>query len=161
MIFQHTLEQVLDGSKTRTSRRNHGEDFHDGIVYNVSERYRVWPETGERELLDRKLRRLYYPGQILAVQAKRGGKGLARIRLLAISSVDVRTYTYPDIRREGFSSRWNFLHLWISMHDSGWLSKFSQMPYGDTGNLPVDTETLLRPDKAYHAWALDFELYEQ
>lgn len=154
MIFQYTLEQVLDGSKTRTSRRNYGEELDNGTVYSISERYHVWPETGERELLDRTRRRLYYPGQILSVQPGRGQKGLARIKLLDITAVDVRHYGDAEVRHEGFATRGTFLSLWCTMH-------FPSLKYNSGELSPEQIDSLLSAKREpFLAWALDFELHE-
>ena len=120
MIFQHTIDSVLAGRKSQTSRIwrdyysvsgwRYGVDGNDsGVILSVSS-----PS-----------RQLYGLQQELAVQPARGAKGVARIRILELAKRDVRDFTQADIAREGFGDGSladfeRFLSVWVSMHDK-WL----------------------------------------
>lgn len=121
MIFQHTLEQVLDGSKCQTSRlwqenwivtytkeHKNGYDTFDDVLYPISslkEKYPYYP-----------YRLKYRVGQTLSVQPNRGAKGVARIRILELAKRDVRAFDDSDIKREGFENALSFYRVWYGMH---------------------------------------------
>lgn len=151
MLFIHTIEQVLAQKKRQTSRL-----WKPDYVFSWSD----YEEPNQIVLSQKawdagKIRRLYYVGQELAVQAGRGQKGIARIRITELAKRDVRDFTEEDIRREGFESIHEFLRVWVSMHDK-WLYKkiehFSQ-PTNLTGAITDN-----RPDELYTALVIRFEL---
>lgn len=107
MIFQHTWQKVLDGSKTQTRR--------------------VWKDSYELietrymdYVPDIKLlcngRTLYQTDNTYAVQPGRGKSAVGRIQINYLWRHDVRDIGYADILAEGFTSRQEFLDLWRSMH---------------------------------------------
>jgi len=105
MIFQHTLDKVLSGQKTQTSRL--WQD-HWGGVLEANNSVTVFNgNTG---------RRLYYAGQIRSVQAGRGVKGVAEIEILRVRKLQVLNFEQRDIELEGFNNRHEFLGLWREMH---------------------------------------------
>ena len=119
MIFQHTLNDVLSGEKTQTSRiwkhyyrvqNSHMRFVDRHEKFGKREFYVLWS-------VNKSLRRLYEVGRTYAVQAKRGGKGLARIRILKLAKRDIREFDESDIQREGFDSFDSFYMLWQEMHD--------------------------------------------
>ena len=104
MIFQKTLEHVLSGEKTQTSRiwrENYLPEYFDGHLLSV---------RNPRGIL------LYYIGQELSVQPNRGMKGIARIRIQELHKADVRDFDADDFQREMLSDIL-FYKTWASMHD--------------------------------------------
>jgi len=99
MIFAHTWQQVLDGTKTQTRRLvNEGVDYrHDNTIY-------------------RNNRAMWTVGKTYAVQPARGKKQIARIELDAIRLERVCDITHEDARGEGFASIAEFSAVWESMH---------------------------------------------
>lgn len=120
MQFNHTISQVLDKSKVQTSRLWHDnwELGYNGAK-NVPSAYDALYsfsiiETQEGKTLT--YRKVYTVGQTLAVQAGRGKKGVARIRITGLEKRDVRSFTDEDIQREGFTDRLSFFRVWYGMH---------------------------------------------
>jgi hypothetical protein len=151
LIFQHTINQVLSGAKTQTSRiwkadYSALQDWNGriGIVYS-------------------KRRKLYYFGQELSVQPARGKTGVARIRITELAKRDVRDFTQEDIEREGFRHRHEFFEVWVQMHDKPlwkWSQKFPELGFmselRDKGEWHVK-----RNPKDYLALVIRFELLEE
>ena len=138
MIFEHTLEKVLSGEKTQTSRliKSDTEVVLDGIVIvavmqNNRYQYRV--------------------GATYRVQPARGQGGIQRIRIVQIQNRDVRYFDESDIAREGFSSYDEFIKAWATMHDIALVKGFDL-----TGITP--DYLYQRPHDRYQAWVLVFEL---
>lgn len=144
MIFQHTHEWVMNGTKTQTRRIiRPGEDLLNGVVYTSE-----W-------------RKVYEVGKSYAVQPGRGKKAIGRIKITNIRSQDVRDISDEDIAAEGFRSdhhytaQYRFLHTWVLMHDSR-VSDFYTFP-----KYFYDFQQFLtRPDERYQAWVIEFELME-
>lgn len=95
MIFQHTWEKVLNGSKTKTTRR---------LYFSANEpvpcRYKV--------------------GSTYAVQKKRMGAGIARIKILSVEVLpNLRNITEEYAREEGFSSLAEFDAAFLRLNKSG------------------------------------------
>ncbi len=136
MIFQHTLEQVLDGTKTQTSRIvKAGHKFCEPMM--------VYPA----EVITAKKKSLYRVGSTYAVQGGRGQKGVARIEITSIDRKDVRSFTDEEIKAEGFASDNDFFNVWCAMHDPDmllWALK----------GLSLKT----RPKERYQAWVINFNL---
>lgn len=171
MIFQHTWQKVLDGSKTQTRRlvkpfdwvglRESGE-----AVYTIQDRIR------------------WEVGKTYAVQPFRTAKSIARIRILSIRQQDVRYISVEDAYAEGFrpgsSGRvpteaiCGFLDTWCRMHDPAfvfwfeyriadwmWHTNRRQMQQGtiEVGSWQSVLEAMKqRPAERYTAWVLSFEL---
>lgn len=161
-IFQHTLQQVLDCTKTQTARiwkdyyrigdsRNPYENQHH--FHGHGSFFTLWSvKSGSPRIV-------YTFGGTYSVQPGRGQKGVGLMRIQKLWKQDVREYTDDDVRREGFSAapiaaRTRFLELWCKMHDikaydtSGnagwWLSEY----------LPT------RPDELYTALCMQFKLVQ-
>jgi hypothetical protein len=118
MIFQHTINDVLSGAKTQTSRIWKDDyffpsDYCDKTVYSTLLSRKAWGNN--------KVRRLYHVGQILSAQPNRGAKGVAKIRILELAKRDVRDFTDEDIAREGFVDRLDFFITWMYMHSKPYL----------------------------------------
>ncbi len=125
MIFQHTLDDVLTGRKTQTSRiwKHYYRLGNEDIVYGDSHQkspnvqkmfFTLW-------LLNTNTpRKVYEVGKTYAVQAKRGGHGLARIRIKSLAKRDIRDFDDDDIEREGFWGFEQFYDLWCEMHDNNY-----------------------------------------
>lgn len=118
MIFQHTLDAVLSGKKTQTSRI--WKPF-----YNMGDSQRVFGqmmssrETAKFQALyavTTSVRKLYEVGRNYAAQPARAKKQVARIEIVSLEKRDVTKFTDEDIAREGFNSHYEFLKLWQSMH---------------------------------------------
>jgi hypothetical protein len=113
MIFLHTLDKVLSGEKTATSRLWKEDwffpsDEYDRDVKSVVLSRKAW-DAG-------KIRKLYYVGQILSAQPNRGQKGVAKIRILQLQKRDVRSYSEAEIAAEGYGSALEFYKTWYGMH---------------------------------------------
>jgi hypothetical protein len=106
MQFQHTYQQVMDGSKTETSRLLKPEDSFQT------------DETGHVIKVWRGSRILWEVGKTYAVQPGRGKAAVGRIKLLAIRhDPDRRDIGYIGAMKEGFDSPAEFIETWCRMHD--------------------------------------------
>ena len=150
MIFQHTFQKVLDGTKTQTRRRITG-DWVRGTGDIAIDCVLVADKTG-------KYRKKHYVGQELAVQPGRGKKQVARIRITAIRREDVRDISDEDGQAEGFLGLCDFAKTWHRMHDTDdhVISKIvSSMSRETWRHLTRD-----KPDGMFDAWVLEFELVQ-
>jgi hypothetical protein len=141
MIFAHTIDNVLNGTKTQTSRI-----WKDNYVLDTYEGHTIGIRSQRGRLL-------YYIGQELSVQSARGTKGIARIRIQELHKCDVRDFDADDFKREGFEWLHEFIEVWIQMHDKGywqWSLKFPEL--GFMGYLSR------RPKNHYTALVFIFEL---
>lgn len=89
MIFKHTLEQVLNGTKTQTRRpikKKHGDT----------------PP--------------WRPGRTYAVQPDYGKKAVARFEALSVKRERLGDITDADAKAEGFSDREIFLQEWFGRY---------------------------------------------
>lgn len=86
MIFQHTWEQVLAGTKTQTRR----------IAKGASPPWRV--------------------GRSYAVQPGRGKHAVGRILVTDVRREPLGRLSARDARAEGYASRAEFEETWASMH---------------------------------------------
>lgn len=171
MLFQHTLDKVLSGEKTLTSR-----------LVKPGEEANCWHVNGDDDLTIDEIiiprakptlygdtwRSVHVVGETYAVQPGRGKPAVARIRVLAIKRYDVREISAEDVLAEGFQSRLGFLETWTAIHDraaafypedghyryyAGRKEKWVSV------NAPHLYAVLLaRPDERYDAWQLRFEL---
>lgn len=152
MIFQHTIEHVLAGRKSQTSRIWKDDYFfpsdeYDRTIKDVVLSRKAW-DAGN-------IRHLYRVGQELAAQPARGQKGVARIRILELAKRDVRDFTQDDIVREGFTDERGFIQVWASMHDR-WLWKLAMRQTFDFYNA-----VRARPYEFYQALVIRFELVSE
>ena len=180
MIFQHTIKQVLSGEKTQTSRLvKPGEDFYldysDAVkVYENTENFPsiVLPQRVAWQniatVLDAHGRRKWEVGKTYAIQPGRGQKSVGRIRVTALSRQDVRTFTYEDVNREGFATRYEFMRTWCEMHDKTAQHKMSvaywmiqaQINTAESESIRLRKLLESRPVNLYTAWVIRFELAE-
>jgi hypothetical protein len=140
MIFQHTWQQVLDGSKTQTRRISKpGEELRDMpvaalvqypavVTFTISSVFH-WNWTP-------KPRVKWQVGRTYAVQPGRGKKAVGRIRLTGIRQERVQDITEDDARAEGCHidadvtgepfggydvavvwARTVYAHLWDAIHN--------------------------------------------
>lgn len=104
MIFQYTLDLVLSGAKTTTSRLakpgENAEYARDGSIAAVTSRGR-----------DK-----YRVGKTYAVQPARTQPAVARIRLLGIKRQHVSETSVEEAKMEGFASREAFFAKWSEIH---------------------------------------------
>lgn len=153
MIFQYTHEQVMDSSKTITSRLQKPEpdgtsvwgemlQFPGGVPTVVRGNGVKWCVK-------------WQVGKVYAVQPYRTAKGIGHIQITAIRAYDVRDITADEAQREGFENRRDFWVLWQSMHDKDFLP---------TGYSALVRKEVLqdwlaqRPAERYSAWQLTFRL---
>lgn len=139
MIFQKTLEHVLAGTKTQTSRiwkENYLPEYYGSDLLSI---------RNQKGIL------LYYVGQELSVQPARGTKGVARIRIQELHKADVRDFDADDFKREMLNDKL-FYETWASMHDK-WLWKKAQRETFDFYNALRG-----RHEERYTALVFIFEL---
>ena len=176
MIFAHTIDKVLDGTKRQTRRIVKANEFWDGgdtidickhelkaDVYGT-----LYHADGEYVLANKRVK--WRIGGSYSVQPGRGQKAVARIRITGIRCEDVRNISDADVKAEGFSSLWDFWQTWTKMHDRSFKFWFdpSIVDYGYKIGREQDIvgwHTLQqimreRPDERYQAWVLEFELVE-
>ncbi|MFQ3534436.1 MAG: hypothetical protein SNJ58_01030 [Aggregatilineales bacterium] len=101
MIFAHTLESVLKGTKSQTRR-----------LIKAGE----WLSADGTSILTASGRRLYQVGKTYAVQAGRGKRAVARIRITGLRRERVGAISMEDAHAEGFPSSQMFLAAWRAIH---------------------------------------------
>lgn len=165
MIFQYTHQQVMDGSKTLTSRIVKPNDnalcipdnslmaLVEGTAGTIKT---VYSENGNR------LR--WQVGRCYAIQPARTAKATGRFELLAIKRYDVRDITADEARREGFDNELAFWQVWCSMHDK---RAFDYVAIPIRHEVERAREYLKRRldhgmpiDDKFQAWQLAFKLVE-
>jgi hypothetical protein len=104
MIFQYTLERVLSGAKTATSRL---------VKPGESAEY---ADDARIEAVKTHGRDKYRVGKIYAVQPSRNEPAVARIRLLGIKRQRVSETSAEEAKMEGFDSREAFFAQWRDIH---------------------------------------------
>jgi hypothetical protein len=152
MIFAHTIEQVLLARKVQTARIWKDNYSVSGWRDDGSPSLKIIEVSSVSKATLFDTRKLYYVGQVLSVQPKRGAKGVAKIRVLELAKRDVRYFTKEDIKREGFSDYRQFIQVWCSMHDK-WLYKKAMRETFDFFDAVG-----VRPDELYTALVIRFEL---
>lgn len=188
MLYQHTWKDVLNGSKTATSRIVKLGDtdtikwtvaladytsevsFEASHIVEVKLPYRVASECEIMRVMNNG-RTVYLVGQDYAVQPGRGQKSVARIRITGIERYDVRTITPERAAKEGFSDTLDFLSVWCRMHDDPhmlfsdpngselvWAIDETLSYWEETPRETVMEHMLNRPAAKYDAWFLTFEL---
>src|SRR5664279_740162 len=109
MIFQYTLDQVLSGRKTQTSRL---VTPHDSAVYGSGHEIVAVTVNGRDK---------YRVGKTYAVQPARGKPAVAHIRLVRIEGKKVSATTLAEAKAEGFASREAFFETWNEIHGANQL----------------------------------------
>lgn len=153
MIFQHTIDKVLAGTKTQTRRIVKENEFSSTIPRSVLPFMRTAYRSGEIAYVGAGSRIVYEVGKTYAVQPARGKSAVARMRIMSIRREDVCNISYEDARAEGFSSIEEFLQIWCLIHDPAALKKANKF----NGYHFYDVATS-RPAERYDAWVLTFEL---
>lgn len=152
MIFQYTIDKVLSGQKTLTSRLKKPGQY----AVCINERI-AWIATPTG-------RRLWSVGHDYPIQAGRTCKAEGRFVVSALGDYDVRGITEDDVRREGFAHRSEFLFVWCRMHDKVWYRRYLEtapIHGGDVSPvvLPEFFNALYkRPDYLYGAWQIGFKV---
>ena len=122
MIFQYTLDLLLSGRKTQTCR-----------IAKPSETA-VRASDGTIEAVTLKGRDKYRVGKTYAVQPSRNESAVARIRLISLERKNVADITLTEAQAEGYTSREEFLAVWVSIHGEKnanaevWVLKFELLP---------------------------------
>ncbi|MEO8395741.1 MAG: hypothetical protein ABI700_22290, partial [Chloroflexota bacterium] len=93
MIFQYTLDLLLNGRKTQTCR-----------IAKPSETA-VRASSGAIEAVTLKGRDKYRVGKTYAVQPSRNESAVARIRLIDLERKNVADITLKEAQAEGYTSR--------------------------------------------------------
>lgn len=150
MIFQHTLDAVLRGEKTQTSRTwkpNYGH------VLEKNNSLTIFSKVSGRKL--------YYVGQEIAIQPGRTKKGVAHRRITSLGKYDVRCFSDSDFEREAvfaegiLTAEERFYNVWCFMHDKEFWKSPERLMKG-TG---IQANMLLdRPVKCYTALVINFEV---
>lgn len=171
MIFQHTIDKVLDGTKTQTRRlaAKHADGF------SIAGLEMIGFPNGVKSVMhgdksDEKWNVKYQVGKTYAVQSGRGKKQVARIELVDLRYEDVRCISYEDAQAEGFNGKLEFLETWVKMHDHTRQFFKPDALYRQWRGVgrkweTADAASILdcladRPDQYYHAWVLEFKLVE-
>lgn len=143
MLFVHTIDKVLDQSKTQTRR-----------IVKAGDVYLENTRTGQCGVFQDDIkvsdRPKYIIGKTYAAQPARGKPAVARIRITDIRREDVRAISVEDVWQEGFLSKFEFMQTWVAMHDKPVL----RYPDWKLSSLSG------RPAERYDAWALTFELVQ-
>jgi hypothetical protein len=153
MIFQHTIDAVLNGTKTQTSRIVKGGDMESGYRSGSTPHCLLKCNILS---VHRNNRLLYHLDNTYAVQPGRGKKAVARIRILQIRLMDVRYISAQGAVDEGFIDIYAFLKVWCKMHDPVGYKVVKPITslYTVLPRIPL----LDRPAERYRAWVLNFEL---
>lgn len=170
MIFQHTWQAVLDGTKTQARRLAKPNEFALQQELPFGGYKVIDVHTGRLSVL--KSRKVYEVGKTYAVQPGRGQKAIARIRITAISRQDVREITESQALAEGGYDPQSYLCLWASIHDKTlnarqWqtgkrkylfdLSRILTLVIEDDSLANILPVYNSRPAEHYQAWVLTFE----
>jgi len=158
VIFQHTHELVLNGTKTQTRRIQ--KPWQALMRFDYGEPFVCDTRTG---------RVVYQAGKTYAVQSGRGKPAIGRIYIEDISSQDVRGISDADVRAEGFAFKADFLNTWTQMHDMtafGYLmvdlmvGEYQRLGITVPPHVWAEWENYLqnRPAERYQAWVLEFQL---
>lgn len=101
MIFAYTLDAVLRGESTQTSRlwENSWKLDHDNKTLYLLH------QSGDVK------RPYYYVGQVIGIRAERFAERAGKIRITKLERRDVREFCEDDFRREGVSEI-DFWALW-------------------------------------------------
>lgn len=163
MIFQRSLEKVLNRTKTQTRRivKPTDEYFGSGIQQPI---LCVFNATTNRPR--------FVVGRTYAVQPGRGRAVVGRIQIASIRQEDVRTIGEADAKAEGFITTLDFLCTWAEMYDKSanfYLGSDDLVHYWASRRRGWQTMRVnqfwdwfiwQRPEERYTAWALSFNLVE-
>jgi hypothetical protein len=125
MIFQYTLNDILQANKTQTRR----------IIKENETTIRSRHNQIQSVLINGRTK--WYVGGTYAVQAGRGQPEIARIEVKQIRSEYVARISSIDALAEGFASRQEFLKTWLEIHGVDglkarvWVLSFELVKYTD------------------------------
>lgn len=146
-LFQHTLEALLRGEKTETSRICGLLSDGTGVRGSEAIRYPGGVKTLCRLSRTDSWTKVWAVGQGYAIQPGRGIAAVGRYRVLDIWQQDVRKLKPEQIAAEGFQKRADFMRIWTWMHDRDM--------YGiHWSGLKLDG----RPNERYLAWRMSIEV---
>jgi hypothetical protein len=134
MIFQYTLNDILQANKTQTRR----------IIKENETAIRSHHNQIQSVLINGRTK--WYVGGTYAVQAGRGQAEVARIKIRQIRSEYVRRISTIDALAEGFSNRQDFLKTWLEIHGADglkarvWVLSFELVKYTDDKGNPLIKE---------------------
>lgn len=97
MIFQHTWQKVLDGTKTQT--RRYLKPYTHYLLYTLEDDVTITAVLQNN-------REQWRVGNTYAVQPGRGQKAVGRIRITGIRQERLQAITDSDAVAEGVSERW-------------------------------------------------------
>lgn len=161
MIFQHTWQQVLDGSKTQTRRIFKPGDYGWVCGY-VSETERGFYYSSVSNQQGDQIIKRWAVGKTYAVQPGRGQKSVGQIQITAIRREDVRRISAIDLHTEGFRNYAEFIKTWVSMHDKDAMKAYPDGTWTEQ-SVEKQSESWLqwidtRPDTFYQTWVIEFKL---
>lgn len=108
MIFQHTIDKVLDGTKTQTRRVvKEGEVGTLAAPFNKTTYFNVMNPGGRVK---------WQVGKSYAAQPGRTQKGVGRIEIISLRREWVELISDYDVRAEGFANKFDFWETWKAMH---------------------------------------------
>lgn len=146
MIFQHTIDNVLNGTKTMTRRLIKGGQKLVMVESAFGGHRPIYVQTPAGRVL-------YRISSTYAAQPSRTKKGVARIQITNIKHEDVRYISKQEAKCEGFGSIDAFLMIWCEMHDPQALRLLDRYTSSTIYRIVMD-----RPKERYQAWALTFTL---
>lgn len=115
MIFQHTYQQILNGTKTKTRRLVKPEHIKAGALNVLIAYVYTRPDYGGGFLGDRKL---WQVGNTYAVQPGRGQKAIGRIRITAIRQEKLQDISEEDAVAEGMRGVYQYFS-WGDVYEGG------------------------------------------
>lgn len=104
MIFQHTVQNVLNEQKTQTRRVIKTED---SAIRGYRNQIHAVEVNGRLK---------WEVGRTYAVQTARTEPSIARIQIIKLNSQYVKYISTADAIAEGFSNRQEFLDTWQQIH---------------------------------------------
>lgn len=149
MLFMHIFEKVLSGEKTQTRRLVKSEHTAAKIAMGTTLEFMpVGYGWGDIVAVRQRGRDIYAIQKDYAVQPARTAKAIARIRITDIRQEDVRNISDEDVIAEGFTDKFEFMRVWVSIHDK----ELHKQQYWGLESIKA------RPRERYLAWVLTFEL---
>jgi hypothetical protein len=149
MIFQHTVDAVLDGSKTQTRRCVDNDVWlsNFGCVYRIYNNMTLRPK--------------WRVGKTYAVQPGRGKKAVGRIRITGIRKERLRDISEADAREEGCDGFWNPKNGFYNLRDFPYDTCIPKKP---SEHFRVLWDSIQKKGRRWEdnpeVWVLEFELMD-